>query len=169
MPPPVPPLRPNELIETLTRHRVELVVIGGMAAVLQGAPYSTFDVDIVYRRSADNLDRLQAALDELDAELHDPTERHLAPTRELLEQPGPKLLRTRFGRLDLLGELEPGQSWEQVLDQAVSLPYRGRQVDVLALEQLIARKERLGRDKDRAALPLLRATLARAKDGGKRD
>ena len=161
MPPRVPPLRPNNLIETLTRHGVEFVVIGGIASVLQGAPYTTFDLDIVYARSEENLDRLEAALAELEAEIHDPTDRRLAPSRSLLTTPGPKLLRTRYGRLDLLGQLDEATDWEQLLADTEAMPFHQHQLRVLRLERVIEQKERLGRDKDCAALPLLRATLAR--------
>lgn len=165
MPPRVPPLRPNELLETLIRHDVEFVVIGGIAAVLHGSPYTTFDLDVVYDRSDRNLDRLEAALEELDAVLHDPTDRHLRPDRSLLESSGPKLLRTKFGRLDLLGELGADVEWDQVVADSVAMPLKGRDVKVLKLEKIIEIKERVGRDKDRASLPLLRATLAKRDNG----
>jgi hypothetical protein len=161
LPPRVPPFQPNELIATLTRHEVDFVVIGGIAAVLHGAPYTTFDLDVVYSRAEENLLRLEAALVELDAVIHDLTDRHLKPSRAHLEEPGPKLLRTRFGRLDLLGQLDEATGWEQLLTDAVALPFGEHTVYVLRLERVIEVKERLARDKDRAVLPLLRATLAR--------
>jgi hypothetical protein len=37
-----------ELLAVLTRHRVELVVVGATAAVLEGAPLTTFDLDVVF-------------------------------------------------------------------------------------------------------------------------
>lgn len=165
MPPRVPPFRPNELIATLTRHQVDFVVIGGIAAVLHGAPYTTFDLDVVYSRDEQNLLRLAAALDDLDAEIHDLTERHMKPSREHLDAAGPKLLRTRFGRLDLLGQLDDATGWEQLVADAEALPFEEHVIHVLRLERVIEVKERLARDKDRAALPLLRATLARRSTG----
>ena len=56
-----------ELLRGVHRHGVEYVVVGGLAAVLQGAPVTTLDVDIVYARSEENVGRLEAALTELDA------------------------------------------------------------------------------------------------------
>lgn len=161
MPPRVPQFQPNELIATLTRHEVDFVVIGGIAAVLHGAPYTTFDLDVVYSPADENLLRLEQALDELDAVIHDLTDRRLRPTRAHLEQPGPKLLSTRFGRLDLLGRLDEETDWEQLVADALTLPFGERTIRVMRLEHVIDVKERLGRDKDRASLPLLRATLAR--------
>jgi len=40
-----------DIIHTLVAHEVEFIVVGGMAAVLQGAPVHTIDLDIVYALS----------------------------------------------------------------------------------------------------------------------
>jgi hypothetical protein len=53
------------IAEHLQRHGVEFMVIGGQAAVLLGSPLPTYEVDLCYRRSADNLTRLAEALKEL--------------------------------------------------------------------------------------------------------
>ncbi len=161
----MPPFQPNELIAILTSHQVDFVVIGGIAAVLHGAPYTTFDLDVVYSRTEENLLRLEAVLVELDAEVYDLTDRHLKVSRAHLEALGPKFLRTRYGRLDIRGQLDDATDWDQLLADAEVLPYGKDTVHVLRLEQLIEVKERLARDKDHAALPLLRATLARRSEG----
>ena len=46
------------LLGGLVAARVELVLVGGLAAVAQGAPLTTHDVDIVHRRTPENVDRL---------------------------------------------------------------------------------------------------------------
>jgi hypothetical protein len=33
------------ILQTLVEHRVEFIVVGGVCAVLHGAPVSTFDLD----------------------------------------------------------------------------------------------------------------------------
>src|SRR5581483_1626343 len=53
------------IAEHLQRHGVEFMVIGGQAATLLGSPLPTFDIDLCYRRTADNLARLAAALKQL--------------------------------------------------------------------------------------------------------
>jgi len=35
----------REILELLNKHQVEYVVIGGVAAVIHGAPVTTFDLD----------------------------------------------------------------------------------------------------------------------------
>ena len=71
MPPPAPPrpFRPKPILETLVRHRVDFVLVGGLAGVARGSSYPTYDVDIAYARDRPNLERLAAALRELGATL----------------------------------------------------------------------------------------------------
>ena len=69
------------IFETLHRHGVEYIVIGGLAAAAGGVVWTTFDADVVVESSANNLDALSRALDELSAEydtLHSPP---IRPTR----------------------------------------------------------------------------------------
>ncbi len=54
-----------DLIGTLVKREVEFVIVGGMAAILRGTPVNTFDLDVVYERSSENIERLLLALDEL--------------------------------------------------------------------------------------------------------
>jgi hypothetical protein len=50
------------LIHRLSEARVQFVVIGGFAGTLHGSPRVTVDLDLVYARDADNLQRLARAL-----------------------------------------------------------------------------------------------------------
>ncbi|MGB8328982.1 MAG: hypothetical protein WCE62_02570 [Polyangiales bacterium] len=43
---------------------MEFIIVGGAAAVLHGAPITTEDLDIVHRRSPENVARLRTLLDE---------------------------------------------------------------------------------------------------------
>ena len=60
------------ILRTLARHRVEYIVVGGVAAVLQGAPISTFDLDLVHSRQPGNIVRLLKALETLEARYRTP-------------------------------------------------------------------------------------------------
>jgi hypothetical protein len=57
----------TSLIEVLLDEKVEFVLVGALAAVAQGAPVTTHDVDIVHARTPENLDRLMTALGKLGA------------------------------------------------------------------------------------------------------
>jgi hypothetical protein len=63
----MPLLQADGIFVCLDRHRVLFVVVGGLAADLHGSPLPIVDVDICRSREAANLDRLAAALAELDA------------------------------------------------------------------------------------------------------
>ena len=45
----------STLLDWLATSSVEFVLVGGLAAVVQGAPITTFDVDIVHRRTEANV------------------------------------------------------------------------------------------------------------------
>jgi hypothetical protein len=46
------------ILRLLAENEVEAVVVGMLAGVLQGAPLTTGDIDIVHRRTAENVQRL---------------------------------------------------------------------------------------------------------------
>ena len=52
----------ERIVTALSSARVEFIVVGGVSAVLQGAPIVTQDLDLCYRRTKDNLSRLAKAL-----------------------------------------------------------------------------------------------------------
>jgi hypothetical protein len=95
----------REALEILAAHHVDFVVVGGVAAVLGGAPISTFDLDIVHDRAPTNVVRLLDALAALDARYRDLTGRVLRPEARALEGEGHHLLLTRCGPLDVLGRM----------------------------------------------------------------
>ncbi len=149
------------LLEALAKHEVEAIVIGGVCAVLRGAPVNTFDLDIVPRREPENLTRLLAALEELDAYYREAAHRRLRPSLAHLASPGHQLLMTRFGALDVLGTTTGDRSYEDLLPHATEMTLRDDlTVRVLDLPMLIRLKEETNRDKDRVVLPILRHTLA---------
>jgi hypothetical protein len=52
----------ERVVSALSSGKVEFIVVGGVSAVLQGAPIVTRDLDLCYRRTSDNLRRLAEAL-----------------------------------------------------------------------------------------------------------
>ena len=149
-----------EVLRRLSRNDVEFIVVGLMAGVLRGAPVMTADLDILHRRSIENVSRLLRVLAELDAVYrHDP--RRLRPGESHLMSPGHQLLITTHGDLDCLGEVGEGRSYEDLLERAPELDLGdGLTVRVIDLPMLIELKEQAGRPKDLAVLPVLRATHA---------
>src|SRR5690349_14863347 len=64
---------PLRILETLDRHGVKFVIIGGIAGRLWGSTTVTNDLDICYARDAANLTALAAALVDLEVELRGAT------------------------------------------------------------------------------------------------
>lgn len=154
------PPKLRELLATLAGHEVEFMVVGGVAAVLEGAGMMTEDLDVLVETSEANLGRLLEALDDLEAVYRDPAGRRLRPDAERLESFRLHLLDTRLGRLDLLRSLGPGErTYADLLPRSRIYRIGELEVPVLELSAVIEAKEAADRPKDRAALPLLRRTL----------
>src|SRR5712692_7478454 len=98
----MPSARFADVLRRLAKNEVEFIVVGMTAGVLHGAPVTTIDLDILHRRSKDNVARLLRVLAELDAVYrHDA--RRLTPQESHLLSPGHQLLTTTHGDLDCLG------------------------------------------------------------------
>ncbi len=147
------------ILEILAKHEVDFIVVGGVCAVLHGAPVTTFDIDMVHSRAPENLDRLISALQELDAYYRGHEDQRLTPDLSHLSSPGHQLLVSKFGPLDLLGTIGSGHGYEDLFEHTVELEAGGLLLRILTLERLIEIKEETGSDKDKAVLPILRRTL----------
>jgi len=152
------------ILRTLNEYGVEFIVVGGVGAVLQGAPISTFDLDVVHSRSIENAGRLLAALRALDAYYRIQPERRLRPSASHLVSAGHQLLMTCYGPLDLLGMIGHSHGYESLAVDAIQVEAgAGVHIQVLGLERLIAVKTETAGEKDLAALPILRKTLEEQK------
>lgn len=147
------------ILELLESHGVEYVVVGGVAAVLQGAPVTTFDIDALVKVDATNVERLLAALKGLDARYRE--HGTLQPTRDDLLAGGHLLLMTNSGPLDILGFIGDGKRYEDFVGAMATIAVGDLSVRVLGIEALIEEKKALGRDKDLAVVRLLEAVLRR--------
>jgi hypothetical protein len=148
------------LLGALVERELAVVVVGGVAAVIGGAPVSTFDLDLVYRSDEPNLIGLAAVLQSLEASYRDPAGRHIVPDVERLRANRTNLLKTKLGPLDLLQTIGPGWRFDDVLARSSPLIVGGRPVRVLNLEAVIESKQVANREKDRATLPVLLRALA---------
>lgn len=132
-------------------------MVGGLSAVLQGAPVVTLDLDVVHRRTPENLRRLRAALRSIEARYrHDPW--GLVPEEAHLLGPGHSLLQTTCGPLGAIGA---GRSCDDLLPDSEEVPAGpGLSTRILSLRRIVELKTVAGRPKGLAVLPTLRATLA---------
>jgi len=150
----------QQLLLALLAAGVEFIVVGGTAAVMMGAPVVTFDVDIVHRRSAENVDRLYDFLMQHGAYHRlDLANRRLPPSREALFGTGHLNLAMGDAKLDVLCELDAGAGYEELLADCEERPLHGKTLRLLGLRRLIQAKSAAGRPKDQMVLPVLVATL----------
>ena len=148
-----------DALDELRRAEVELIVVGMAAAILQGAPMITQDIDIVHRRTPENVERLLGVLQKLDA-VYRTDKRGIRPTSSYLLGTGHNLLATRAGDLDCFGTIDNGLGYDELEGDSIVLDLgNGLSCRVLELSRLIEVKQRAGRPKDLAVLPALRATL----------
>ena len=150
----------RQLVSLLTEAKVEFVVIGGLAATVHGSAHVTYDVDVCYDRSPDNVERLCRALADIHPKLRG------AP-KDIPFQFDPRTvsaglnftLDTDLGALDLLGEVSPLGEFPQVASQSEFAELFGLRVRILSLEALIQAKRTAGRTKDLLVIPELEALL----------
>jgi len=140
---------PRPILGVLARHQVRFVVIGGVAASLQGSTTITNDFDICYSRDPDNLERLAAALAEVGATLRGARE----PVAFRLDARTLKAglnftFDTKYGPFDCLGEASGSFDYEQLTTNADEMDLVGTKVPVASLDDLIRMKRAAGRNKD---------------------
>jgi hypothetical protein len=162
---------PVGVLRVLVEHEVDFVVVGGVAARLRGAPLLTQDVDITPATDRSNLERLASALQELNARLRTATEPDGVPfpfDPALLEASNIWAMITKHGDLDLVVSPAGTDGYNDVVRDADPIRVAIEPdliVNVASLVDVIRSKEAAGREKDRAALPLLRRTLEESKGG----
>jgi hypothetical protein len=149
----------SALLEGLADAGVEFILVGGLAAVVQGSPVTTMDVDIVHSRTSGNITRLIGFLKSIGAVYRRPDDKVIEPTETDLSEMGHMLFTTRLGPVDVLAFIEERKIYEDLLEHTVEIPFRGHVIRVLDLKILIELKRRSSDPKDRQRLPVLEETL----------
>ena len=150
----------RDIVPLLVANQVRFIVIGGGAAIAQGAARLTYDVDVAYARDAENIARLVAAL-----KPHRPYPRGAPPglpfqwDEQTLKAGLNFTLTTSLGDLDLLGDVTGGGGYEQLLPFTDELEAFGVKCRFVNLEKLIQLKRASGRPKDLEAIAELQAIL----------
>lgn len=162
-------LDPKRLISTLVEHDVQFIVIGAIAAIAQGGPLITQDLDVTPMREPGNLERLAIALKKLDARLripNDPFGIEFPIEARFLGSVDSWTLNTPSGDIDLLFAPSGTTGYEDLKRGAVSAELWDHNVLVASLPDLIRMKEAAGRPKDLAQIPALRQTLEFRRERG---
>jgi predicted nucleotidyltransferase len=157
----------HQLLRRLAEAGVEFVVIGGYAAVIHGSAYVTNDVDVCAVLSADNVEKIRRALADLKP-VHRQTHRRLS----FLEVPAPGqplhnlYLETDDGIIDILTNVLGVGDFARLRERAMRADIFGTSCAVISIEDLIAAKEAVGREKDLLTAKELRAIAAKKRLAG---
>jgi hypothetical protein len=150
----------RKLIDALAASRVEFIIVGGLAATLHGSARFTDDLDIVYQRSPDNVNRLIESLTPLSPYLRGaPPGLPFRWERETILRGLNFTLTTIPGPVDVLGEITLGGDYEHLLPYAEPMQVFGHECLCLGLKRLIEVKRAAGRPKDFDAIAELQAIL----------
>jgi hypothetical protein len=155
------------ILATLHRHKVAFVLIGGLAAVYHGSPFPTEDADITPDTDQSNLDRLAAALRELNARIRTeaaPEGVPFACNAKGLAAAQTWNLVTEAGDVDISFRPSGTEGYLDLRRDAVSADIYDVTVQIASLADVIRSKQAANRPKDQRVLPTLREILARRRD-----
>lgn len=139
------------LLDALSRRGVRFLMIGMGAALLEGAPVATQDIDLWLERYDD--ERIRDAAVEAGG----------------FWMPGFGMQPPGFGgpgldRVDVVLTAHGLDPFDVEYARRLELEVDGVRLSILPLDRIIASKKALMRPKDRAQLPVLEATLAAKRD-----
>lgn len=148
----------KRLLSQLNDYKVRFIIIGGVAAVYHGSSYNTFDLDMCYDRSEDNLNNIVQALTPINPRLRDvPDEVYFVLDFKALKNGLNFSFSTDFGDLDLFGEVLGVGTYKELITDAENTAIYDRSIYILDLNSLITAKETVRRQKDEAVIQELRA------------
>ena len=131
----------EELLRLLEAHDVEYMIVGGYAVAYHGYPRFTYDMDIFYNPTVDNVGRLRSALMEFGF-----TESDLSP-EVFLERGNILMFGVEPARVDMLNDIA-GVEYTAAAEHTVRGRYGGVTVSYIGYEDLLKNKLSTGRSKD---------------------
>ncbi len=149
----------GQIIPPLVRAKVDFILIGGMAAILHGSARVTFDVDLVYSRTDESIQRLANALAPHNPYLRDTPSALPFVWNATIRSGLNFTLTTNLGDVDLFGEVAGGETYPDLLPHSFDVDAFGVRFKCIDLPTLIRIKETAGRNKDREAVAELRVLL----------
>jgi hypothetical protein len=141
----------ERIARALETVRLEAVLVGNAGAALQGAPVTTVDFDFMFRKTPGNLRKLRRMARELDAVILTPFYPASALFRVVNDDAGLQV--------DFMPRLDGIRSFESLRARAVAVRIGDASLLVAALTDIVRSKRAANRPRDRAALPVLEATL----------
>jgi predicted nucleotidyltransferase len=140
----------GRLLQALAKNGADFVLIGGLAGLVHGSAYPTFDLDIVYARDRQNIARMVEALREIDVSLRGaPADLPFLLDERTIENGSNFTFETQFGPFDILGHADGMPPYDKLRANSKIASLDGIEVRVASLDDLIAMKRAANRTKDK--------------------
>lgn len=149
------PLDAQRILEKLTRHQVDYVLVGGLAAQTHGNTRMTNDVDVIPAPDPENLARLADALRALDAKVLNPGHEDLEIDAKMLPRATIWQLATPHGDIDVLHDAPGAAPYPELRERALIISLDEARVPVASRDDLIRMKLARGRAIDEADVAAL--------------
>lgn len=148
-----PTLGARRLLRALEGNAVDFVLVGGLAGLLHGSAYPTFDLDVVYARDRGNVARMTAALREIGVRLRGAlADLPFVLDERTIENGSNFTFDTRFGPFDILGHADGMPPYEELRANSKVGTIDGIEVRVASIDDLISMKRAANRTKDKLML-----------------
>jgi hypothetical protein len=144
------PLDAERILRALAEHKVDYVLIGGLAVQTHGHVRTTNDADLIPAPEPANLKRLAAALRSLGAEVVNPGAERTEITAKMLPRATIWQFTSRDGGIDVMHEVPGGRSFAELSAGALHVRLGDIDVPVVGLDDLIQMKLARGRPLDLA-------------------
>ena len=152
------PFNPNKILSRLNAHRLDFILVGGLAGIVHGYSGGTNDIDIVIPQNDETIQRLMNFLqaEKVQLRLSEP------PYGANIEWNDPEFFRfrdvvnllTEYGPCDILFSVTGIGNYEDILPRSEIWEIGDLSVRVASLQDIIVSKEAADRSKDRSALPV---------------
>ena len=153
-----PAFDPYAILRELESERVGYVMVGALARVIQGSDEVTDGIDLTPSPSQRNLDRLQTALDRLNARRVDGEPLHL--TEDTLRRNPTLELRSAAGEIKIVLEPAGTRGYDDLRRRADHQPIgEGLRPAVADSGDLVRMLEALGRDADRLTIETMQRAI----------
>jgi hypothetical protein len=149
------PLDAERIFATLDAHRVEYVVIGGIAVQVHGHVRMTNDIDLIPSPTPQNLEHLASALEQLEARVLNAGSEPLEINAQMLPRATLWQLATRHGDIDVLHDAPGAASFTQLRERALLITLDEHPIPIASLDDLIKMKRAAGRPVDLADIAAL--------------
>ena len=145
------PFEPLEILQAFAKYEVNYVLVGALAAILQGSPLPAYTVDITLAPGQDNYNNLLGALKELEAVDLSETSDDVRPADQTS-----LTFYTSAGHVDIDCPLPGFKTYNEVRRESNLIELDNLSVSTLSLRGIVRSKAAIG---DQSQLAALEATM----------